>query len=37
MIEVIGLSKRFGDVQVLTDINAKFFPGQGEPGDRHER
>jgi phospholipid/cholesterol/gamma-HCH transport system ATP-binding protein len=28
MIEVIGLSKRFGDVQVLTDINAVFAKGQ---------
>ena len=28
MIEVIGLSKRFGDAQVLTEISAKFFPGQ---------
>lgn len=28
MIEVVGLSKRFGDVQVLTDINAVFAKGQ---------
>ena len=28
MIEVQGLSKRFGDVQVLTDINATFSKGQ---------
>ncbi|MEZ4756281.1 MAG: ATP-binding cassette domain-containing protein [Flavobacteriales bacterium] len=28
MIEVKGLSKRFGDVQVLTDINAVFAKGQ---------
>jgi phospholipid/cholesterol/gamma-HCH transport system ATP-binding protein len=27
MIEVQGLSKRFGDVQVLTDINATFSKG----------
>ncbi|MEO8591522.1 MAG: ATP-binding cassette domain-containing protein [Flavobacteriales bacterium] len=28
MIEVKGLSKRFGEVQVLTDINATFNKGQ---------
>ncbi len=28
MIEVIGISKRFGDVQVLTDINAVFQQGK---------
>lgn len=28
MIEVKGLSKRFGDLQVLTDINAVFRKGQ---------
>lgn len=28
MIEVQGLSKRFGTVQVLTDINAVFAKGQ---------
>ncbi len=28
MIEVQGLSKRFGDVQVLTDISAKFYKGK---------
>jgi phospholipid/cholesterol/gamma-HCH transport system ATP-binding protein len=28
MIEVKGLSKRFGDLQVLTDIEATFAPGK---------
>jgi phospholipid/cholesterol/gamma-HCH transport system ATP-binding protein len=28
MIEVVGLSKRFGGTQVLTDINARFVKGQ---------
>ncbi len=28
MIEVKGLSKRFGNTQVLTDINAVFLPGK---------
>lgn len=28
MIEVVGLSKRFGDAQVLTDINAVFQKGK---------
>ena len=28
MIEVVGLSKRFGAHQVLTDINAVFAKGK---------
>ena len=28
MIEVKGLSKRFGDLQVLSDINAEFRKGR---------
>ncbi len=28
MIEVQGLSKRFGDLQVLTDISATFEDGK---------